>query len=444
MRIIIIAGLLVYLLGTGACIKSSIIGDDILKSDEIFIDFSDEISMSATTLVSDSVEVFPNLRNNHLLGMLDNDIFGITTASLAVDFTASSGLADTIDPGNLKIDSMILTIVLDTTYYFGDNNATHNIVVYELQENIRINVDDPVKFHSNYNFDHSSTPIGQLSFIPSEQDTIRVIEPKNDTSTYNNILRVQLDNSLAQKFLADTSIFSSTIAFKTAFKGLYLASTTNAGSIVGVSKINFNNTVSTKIELYYSVEDELSKLVFPISNVVPIFENDYSGAEVDQYFDNTELGDEFVYFQGLTGTKVRLTISGLDTLSDKNINHAEIVLYSYDHQENDHIPNRLIAFVEDEDGKLTELEDFLFSDAFGNVRFYDGFSYDYDENGEKGKKYRIGITTHIRELIKNKKDSTKLMIFPSDRILNPGSVKLYGPRNGSLKTKLNVVFSEKE
>ena len=443
MRLIIITGLLFYLIGTSACIKSSIIGDDILKSDEISIDFSDEVSISATTLVSDSIEVFPNFRSTHLLGMLENDIFGITTASLAMDFTARSGISDTVSLSDLRIDSMVLTIVLDTTYYFGDKNTPHNIEVYELQENIRINVDDSVKFHSNYRFDYNHNPLGQHTFIPALQDTVRVIEPKNDTSAYNNILRVRLDNSLAQRFLSDTSIFSSAIAFKTTFRGLYITSSTNSGSIIGIGRNNFNNTITTNIELYYSVKDVLNKLVFPISNVVPVFGHDYSGAEIQQYFDNTDLGDDFIYFQGLTGTKVRLEIEDLDTLSDKNINHAELVLYSYDHQENDHIPFRLIAFAEDENGKLKELEDFLFSDAFGNLRFYDGFAYDFDENGIKGKKYRIGITTHIRELIKKDIFSTKLVIFPSDRIINPGSVKLYGPGNISLKTKLNVVFSEK-
>lgn len=51
--------LLIYLTGNTGCIKSSIIGDDILEGDEIFVDFSDVVRITATSIKTILLKYFP-------------------------------------------------------------------------------------------------------------------------------------------------------------------------------------------------------------------------------------------------------------------------------------------------------------------------------------------------------------------------------------------------
>ena len=435
---------MIFLAGNSGCIKSSIIGNDILKDDEIFVDFSDIVNITATSLKNDSFEVFPNSRNSYILGKFENSTIGSVMASLAMDFDIRSDIPDTVDLQNLIIDSLVLSLNIDSTFHYGDSLASHTIQVFELDENVRINSSDTsIRFYSNHPFIYNQNIVGQINVIPDQIDTITVIEPKNDTVRYSQMIRIKLDNSLAARIMEDTSILGNTEKFKNVFKGLFIKSDPGISSMLGVAKYNSSGTIASKLEIYYSILDTPSKLSFSISNVVPVFNHNYSGSEMENFFGSSALADSLIFIQGLTGSKLRIQITGLDTLANKNINKAELVLYTADYDIKNEIPFRLIAFIEDESGTLTQLEDYVYSESLGVPYYYNGYAYDFEENGLTGKKYRIGLTTHIKKLMKNGNYSTRLIILPTDRIGNPGFSKFYGPRNSKLRTKLNIVFSDK-
>lgn len=435
--------LLIYLTGNTGCIKSSIIGDDILEGDEIFVDFSDVVRITATSIKNDSFEVFPNSRNSYILGKFENTTIGSASASLAMDFEIKSDIPDTIDLQNLVIDSLVLSINIDSSYHYGDTLTTHTIKVFELNENIQIESGDTVKFYSDYKFNYKQNVIGQTSLIPALIDTIRIIEPGKDTVKYSQLVRIKLDNSLANRIMSDTSVLGDTKLFKNIFKGIFIKSDPGTSSMLGIGRTNATGTVSSKIELYYNVKGKNAKLVFPVKYIVPNFNHDYSGSEMKNFFGSSALADSLMFIQGMTGSKLRIEITGLDTLASKNINKAELVLYTADYNNKNEIPFRLIAFIEDESGTLTNLEDYVYSENYGEPLYYNGYSYNYDEKGIIGKKYRIGLTSHIKKLMKNKTYTTKLILLPADRVGNPGFSKFYGPGNSQLRTKLNIVFSDK-
>jgi hypothetical protein len=430
------------IIGLNACIKSSLIGDDILKGDEIGVDFSDAITITATTVKNDSLQVFPNSGSSFLLGKFQNSIIGTATASLAMDFSVNSDISDTIDLSKLTVDSLVLTLAIDSLYNYGDSLSSHFIEVYELDENIQIKASDTAKFYSNYNFKIKPQLLGQKTIVPAHLDTLTVIEPTKDTTKYSQLVRIDLDKSLAQKFFADTSKLGSTELFKTMLKGIYIKSNTLTSSMIGISKYN-SADVYTKIEVYYNISGNPKKLTYPISYLVPIFEHDYSSAEIKNYFDNSALSDSLVFIQGLNGARFNLEISGLDTLSDKTINKAELVFYTVDYSHNKTIPSRLIAFIENKDGTLSQIEDYTNSIYSSNDLYANGYPYDFDENGITGKKYRLNITSHLKALMKSGIYKTKLSIFPVNRLGNPSYAKFYGPGNSTLRTRINIVFSDK-
>lgn len=442
MKKIFYLAFILIIIGLNACIKSSLIGDDILKGDEIGVDFSDAVNITATTVKNDSLQVFPNSGGSFLLGKFQNNVIGTATASLAIDFSVSSDIPDTINLSQLTIDSLVLTLATDSLYNYGDSLTSHFIEIYELDENIQLKASDSAKFYSNYHFKLKPQLLGQKTIVPALLDTLTIIEPVKDTTKYSQIVRINLDKSLAQRFFADTSKLGSTELFKTLFKGLYIKSNTLTSSMIGISKYN-SDDVYTKIEVYYTISGNPKKLVYPVNYIVPVFEHDYSSAEIKNYFDNSALADSLIFIQGLNGARFKLEISGLDTLADKTINKAELVFYTADYLQNKTIPFRLVAFIENTDGTLTQIEDYTNSLYYSDDLYANGYAYDFDENGITGKKYRLNITSHLKALMKSGIYKTKLSIFPVNRLGNPGYAKFYGPGNSTLRTRLNIVFSDK-
>ena len=105
----------------------------------MLVDFSDAVTITATSIKSDSFEVFPNSRNSYILGNLKmNNWF--CKCFIAVDFQIKSDIPDTVDLKNLIIDSLVLSINIDSSYHYGDTLTTHTIKVFELNENIQIRI----------------------------------------------------------------------------------------------------------------------------------------------------------------------------------------------------------------------------------------------------------------------------------------------------------------
>lgn len=442
MRFLKLLYFLPIIIAFASCIDSSIIGDEIIQNDEIKVDFTDNVNIKAKTLKNDSFAVFPNTRNTFILGEIRNETFGYSSASLAMDFTTISALPSGATVADIAIDSLVLSVFVDTSYFYGDTNAVHHIRIYELNENIQLKTTENKTYYSNKNWSHNSEILSESLVVPSLIDTAIVIEPTNDTVKYNKLLRIKLPISLGKKIVQDTSALDDVALFKTNFKGLFIESSVSPNSLIGISKANSTGSLSSSLELYYTYNSKVFSMSFPVSNITPTFKNNYINSEVNNSFDDYAAGAEFLYLQGFTGTKMNIEISGLDTLADKNINKAELWLYTSDYKDVDDLPFRLIAFIENPDSTLTELLDYSYSDTNSKPYFYNGYSEDFDENGIKGRVFKINISAQLKKLLKSKTYSAKIVILPSDRIGNPGFAKFYGTANSKLKTKLKIVFSD--
>ncbi len=420
-----------------SCIKSSIIGDDILNKDEIGVEFVDTSSLSAKTLYNDSVRVFPTLTTSFILGKLEDDIIGSATSSLYMDFNT---LGNTPDTNVVQFDSIVLSLVVDTSLFYGDSYEKYHLEVFELNEGLRKTTKDT--FYSNQSFDYGSK-LGEANFVPLAIDSMDIIEPGNDTARIGGQLRIKLDDDLGQRIISDYSAIKDDTLFKDLFKGIYIKTGVEKSSMMGISYTDANSKFVTKIEVYYSVDTVLHKLSFPAGRFVSHFNHDYTNSEISMAVNDQISGDSLMYLQGMEGTKLRVDIKNFEWLKDKNLNKAALTLYTVEESTNKDLPSGIIAFTQDSLGSYNWVDDYRYSVNIQDPDFYFGKGVETEENGITTTKYTINLTLFIRNLIDEGQYNSSLILIPDKRINNPGFAKFFGTKNTVLRSKLNVVYSDK-
>ena len=432
--------LLIFSIYHSGCIKSSVIGDDIIKGDEISVEFSDTSSIVAKSLRNDSIKVYPVTKESFLLGQLENGIVGKSNAEIYCDFIT---LGSAPEAGS-TYDSIVMTVFFDTLLNHGVKDANFEFEVYELAESLVESETDT--FYSNNTFDFSPILVGQAGFIPSFVDSVTVIEPGDDTIKIGEAVRIKLDDALGNRFFEDTVALKNDTLFKQMFNGLYIKATSNANAIVGFGRENTIGNYSTKIELYTSKDSEMNKSTFNLDHVVSVFKHDYTGAEVVDFFDSADKGQEFLYVQGMEGMKINLEIKNLDFLKNtdgtfKNVNKAELIFYALMDEDTPDLPPRIISIYEDEEGTKKAVEDYTFSALTNDPYFFNGFGEEVEIEGVTTTRYKLNLTLHLKELIESEIFSSNLTIFPSDRFGNPTFAKFYGSNSDVLKPKFNIIYS---
>ena len=132
-----------------ACIESSVIGDDILKDDEIGVEYIDTSTISAMSIKNDSLKVFPILNivnSSFLLGQFESEIIGVAKSEIYCDFQT----ANAVPEEDAVFDSIVMTLTVDTSSFYGRRNASYNIEVFELDELISQTEEDT--FYSDKTF----------------------------------------------------------------------------------------------------------------------------------------------------------------------------------------------------------------------------------------------------------------------------------------------------
>lgn len=427
--IVFIAVAIFYFSG---CIKSSVIGGDILKDDEINVEYIDTNSVIVYSEKNDSAKVFPIFLKTYLLGTIENDVFGKETASLFCDFRTLGA----IPGGNFNIDSVVLTLIIDTLGY-GDKNSLHDIKIYKLEENIDVSK----TYYSNSQIPNIQSEIGRKE-VTGIIDSISVIEPESDTVYYFEQVRIHLDKEEFLDLMNDTFALKSDTLFKDIFKGLYIESNvTGNNSILNVQYIDSGNKNKTRIEVYYTENSELKKLRFNIDNAVSHLEHDYQSSEVINYLGDKSKGDSLLFIQGMEGVKLNIDIPDLTNFKDKNINKAELVFYTLEKNYFDPLPRKFITEFEDFDGEKKYIKDYEEAEGYNNSEFYGGTPEKVEVDGKILYKYTINLTLQLRYLLKQGEYQSKLSIRPLTRILDPGFAKLYGTKNVEFRPRLSVVYS---
>ena len=364
---------LLLLLFLVACEKEpSEIGLNFKAHEKLNIFFSDTLTISALTYSMDSTR--SDETPYSLAGVVNDMVFGTSEAA----FIAQLRLPEALYPGtNILVDSVVLFLLPDSVFMYGDPFTELNLKVYELEK--RLYLDST--YYSNLDVSDSiSIDIkGSQSFFATD-----------------SIVEIHLDNSLGEKILSDTNALKSQDDFLNHFKGFYIEANEIISGDGVISSFNILDYRS-RMHIYFANSEEDSlyfAFIFNESSVrVNLFGHDKSTADPSykiNHIDNN-VQDTVIYIQGMAGVYSKISLPFLKNWTDSMpfaVNKAELIipLSVDDPATNVPPPSKFELLYMDENGELISIIDSYYSpDYFGGVL------------GEDDEFIQYTVTSHIQD-----------------------------------------------
>ena len=412
--------------------KPEKIGNDLQPSNSLIsVSFSDQQDIVSSTFK------MPALNTKQVgysfIGNMNDPIFGNSNFDFYTQFSLSTSSLSWGE--NAIADSVVLNMAYNG--YYGDTlDKQLTLRVFELAEPMYDNTDSTYK--SNMTLQCETNELANLTFVP------RPLTPM-DTTIDRGVLKVNIDNSLAEKLIANGPYESNSV-FKEAFKGLHLVCDKND---IAASVVSFNLTHSySYLRVYYHNDTDTLKYDFTVTSSDVRFNHythDYSTVANPVVFNDTT-NKAALFVQGAAGTRVWLKFPNLQEWAnslDNNIaiNEAKLILNGV--EEDTTItnmyspPSRLIVTGAKFDTDTTYL---LLSDQYVGSEYYGGY-YDKTDN-----KIWFRITEYIQNIIQNGNYSTTtngLLLYVDQGALVPHRWAFHGPQSDSLdkRIRLEIVYS---
>ncbi|PHI18286.1 hypothetical protein CEQ90_18740 [Lewinellaceae bacterium SD302] len=445
--------LTLLILVAAGCTDPITVGSDLLADDRATVDFTDELPISTSTVVNDSVRIYDASANaragRYLFGTVEDDLFGSTKRDIAVSLRlALDGLGSTAVPAfarndSFQLDSIVLILPYDTSTTYG-NEVYGSSMDYELYE-----LDGPLSDDDDFNSDDEIPQLPTLltsgSFSVSEgvrliSDTL--VDP--DSIAIHHV-RIPIPMSIQDRFAqADSTDFESDSIFVAdVLSGLVLRSTSPGTGFVG---FNPSNSEATLIAYFTRIDGSSSNFYsFDIDYALANYTFNREGSLAEELL---LPGNDSVIslVEGAGGLLTRIEIENVESLAGQIINQAELQFYldestGVDYENFPAAP--LVAlYFRDADGRLDVIEDI---DALGtgtstaNRQFFIGGDLETDDDGRFF--YTTNLSVHLQGIVDGEYEPfVFIRVVPDDT--NPERFILGGPKNPERPVTLKVAFTE--
>lgn len=388
------------------CKNNEGMGHDMMPDNDMAHVVIDKIDVEAYTEV-ESPLVSSNL-SYMMLGKFKDDLFGTTVASFAAKFSNSS--YGTFKAGD-KCDRLVLTVGVDTTsaFIYGDSLTDVTVDVYRLGEVIA----DSIKY---YDSDYDDGTGKYTDAQPIKYDKARRIA----TTTFKP---TELDSMITfnvEPWYGDSIIkHSLNTSFDDNISGLYFK-VSSGNSIIRFSRTSNN----TQYVLHLAKQDETSKadsVTFSIQTTdctVNMMAHDYTGTPVAKQ--NPGAQDNYLYLQGMAGTRIRIDITGIDKIQPGKYFslrgaylEAPLADSAYSKQEKFPAIDNIVCagMYKEKKDTLVYFTEFLTNESSPSLLI---LSRDKETNT-----YRVNLTGRVNDLLASKKNGVdidyNIYIFPSGR-----------------------------
>ena len=423
-----------------------------------------EIVPYVSEVVSYNEKIAPIQSENlpvNALGIYDNPAFGVTTANFVTQVTLATlnpiiGKNPVIDsvyidiPYFIDADSTVAITSAGNTYaldsIYGKKSAKIKLSVYESGRYMGNQNGTSQTFYTNQNdeFDKLKDPgskkWGRLNndadksqndefFFNPKQNTLITTEPDNkETRTYSPpSMRLKLNSTFFKEKIIDaaataTSPGSGKLAtndvFINHFKGLYFKVEQSGSDKGSLAMINFNKgTITIKYKEDKSATDgarvEKSIILNMSGNTVSLLQDNNLNTDYENTINNPDrnLGDKKLFLKGGQGSLAVIKLfekpNELENIRNNKwlINEANLVFYIDDSNaefKKSHEPERIFLY---NFTNNTPMLDYISSAPTTNknsTKFALGGFIKRDATQlKRGVSYKINITNHIRNLVKN-------------------------------------------
>ncbi|MDF1694552.1 MAG: DUF4270 domain-containing protein [Saprospiraceae bacterium] len=445
-----------------ACTDGTIIGGDLVGDEEISILFEDGFEFSGQTVLGDSIATYNITTTNqtYLLGQIDDPTFGKYSSDIytAIAFNSAFPNFD-----NTVIDSIVLDLEYDDAGFYGDTTVSHTIEVFRVIEDF---VSRDTIF-SNESFMTDMVPLATKTLVPSRSATIPFKVRDLDVDSTIDLsprLRIQLDNAYGTEILENGDAEVSDSALIEAFKGLYIRTTPNGSSMMG---LNFNenpdfNDGIARLHLYYTktnsngeeFPEDYSYLLRSVTSST--FNHDYDGSAVGDALIDPLGSDQFIYSHSMAGVNAEINFPDLNFLDNNNqdtiiINSAQLVLTVNEDEamfQTETYPpaTQFVLSKDNEEGEGRVLIDDITKDgidlSFG-LQIHDGIVRETIlDDGSEVKTVSFVITDYIRNLLNDDISSSKITISPIGRSESPRRTVFYGLNHPDFPAKLRIAYTK--
>jgi len=286
------------------------IGVDILPSSDDFTVFFDSTEIiEVSTHYGDSVR--SSSKSLQLIGSLVDSIFGSSKAEIITQLEAP-GLVPAFDAGDI-VDSAFLNLYFAD--HFGDDEAVHQISVYEFTEELLY---DTIYF-SSYN------PEGK--YLPD-------VIGSGTAYTNDSVIRIPItDMKLLERIMsAEDTVYNNSSLFLELLRGFYLKveDQVSGGSVLYTDLIDEQSVLT----VYYRNDEDTLDFDFSMGRVfglaINLFSHDYAGYPVEQYLIDGSDNDSLAFIQGMGGLIINLRFPQLDAWRDTVMLSGPVAVNSAD------------------------------------------------------------------------------------------------------------------
>jgi hypothetical protein len=465
------------------------IGSDLLPAVDNVNTFEQILTVNTTQGIFNPDTTKVAVADDHVLGKISNDpLFGITTANVYAQFKP------TVYPFyyNIPKDSLVAfdSVVLCLSYKssWGDTMLPIDLQVREIPYTVGNNGlwDSVASRNINY-APATGNVIGNTQVNVGSLGTYKIFA--NHKDSVKNQIRIKLSSVFANKLFAlDTLVagnnsFSSDSLFRAYTNGIAIIANGAGNSLLYT---NFSDS-SSRIEVHYrkkngaTVDTTFTSLRIStgasgirISATANNIIRNRSGFPVSNPPSSND-----IYLQTTPGTYANLRIPQLDTLSNRIIHRAEIIVEQVppvSQLDNDlSVPNFLYLDIKDTSNTATDKWKPVYFDLNPNVSYNPdnqfsffpsgGVEFSYfggfvrnktDQFGNSIKFYNLNITRYVQQIVTKRTNNYTLRLFAPYDILYPqysaivpyrnnlanGRIKVGSGTNANYKMRLRLVYSK--
>lgn len=476
-----------FIIGGCSKLDTTDIGSDLLPAVDNVHTFAQEFPITTTQGIFNPDSSVITRADDHALGKINNDpLFGTTTANVYAQFKPSfypfywGNAGDTI----VGFDSVVLC--LSYKGYWGDSLAPLSLEVREVEAG---GLWDSLYQSRRVDYvPNTGAVVGNASIDLTKVSNYVVYRNKRDS--VRNHIRIKLSSSFANSLFARDTLaagnnsFRSDSAFRVFQKGLAIIANGSGNCIMYT---NLTDSMS-RLEVHYRKKNgglpdttftSLRMISSPTTNnLASVTSNSILrnrvGAEI------AGANPDYIYLQTSPGTYANLAIQALDTLSNRIIHRAEIVM--------EQVPDN--AYL---DSAFTS-PDFLYLDLidtgsapikwkpvyfdlnygaqydpdFKVANYFPGSGIDYftfggfvryktDGIGSR-RFYNFNITRHVQQIVTKHTPNYTFRVFapyyfrytqyfegsdlPGNNKIAKGRVRLGSGTNTNYRMKLRIIYSK--
>jgi hypothetical protein len=436
--------LLLCLTSFYSCKKKGTLAPGFNNNDLLGI-FSDTSTVKTSQRLIDSLATAKTTLN--LLGIINDEVFGVTSAGFATQLHLSSSSVTFGNPQELKCDSIILSLETDAGY--GLVLTPISVSVFEITDNL--NFDNT--YYNTTKINYQKEPIGSKSFKLNFTDSVIL-----DGVKASPHIQIKLKSTFGDKILQQGG-FATNNDFLNLVKGIYVVPTNKYsvsvggsaykmfpgyewGVLPGTGSVSYLDLISTvsRITIYYTNTNTgiSSKYLFNINNQCArfnTFQHNYSTTPVENALNNTSVDSTLLYLHSMAGVSVKIELPYLSAYKTEGkiaINKAELIIPITPGTTSPFtLPDRLVLVAIDSLG-----QDLFIKDYFESESHYGG-SY----NATLGA-YTFNITRHVHQIINEDKKNYGFYLYVSGRAVNASRAILQNEKSLSSPLKFNLIYSK--